>query len=365
VVLMGPLAATPLPAQTQSELKTAPQKSSLTAKMLKLVGLGDKDVLKKASEQFDLTENIVKVLFGSDVAQPFGQVKDALILQRMDLAWTEGRQADFEKILFDFLVEKSQGWLLDAAFPGPINRFNLAIKLYKEKLEELRDTVVIPEYQRRMYNRYRQLRDNSASKENAFSEVCARITLEPNTTWEYILSYSGYYMLKPQLYGKSEEKWKKKHGVKEMTQTQKDKLWKDLDAFWISRLELRYQVEKNRQKLAADLLARAKDQMRKSLIIRCASAVDDTVIKTFSVDAAGGQPNRSWNVTERARLVVGRVWASHSARLVDTEGCSERLWSRPRPKVNRSFAGRLAPPKAESPHHQVDASRDFNGHGCR
>lgn len=140
-------------------------------------------------------------------------------------------------------INKAVDVMLKKVFPAPMLSAVSAFKAYYAALELMRDYLVIPAFDERLYQAYKRQRAGAGggSPEAAFTEAT-------------VLPASGYYLVKPSMLDKyiKARGWNKEAAGESMIKNAE----KQIDNFWEKRLEARYQKD-----LAAEQAAKIKIQM--------------------------------------------------------------------------------------------------------
>jgi len=140
-------------------------------------------------------------------------------------------------------IGKGVDVILKKVFPAPMLSALSAFKAYYAALELMRDYLVIPAFDERLYRAYKGQRSGAGggSPEAAFTEAT-------------VMPASGYYLVKPSMLDKyiKSRGWNKEAMGESMVKNAE----RQIDDFWQKRLEARYQKD-----LTAEQAAKIKIQM--------------------------------------------------------------------------------------------------------
>lgn len=140
-------------------------------------------------------------------------------------------------------IGKGVDEILKKVFPAPMLQALSAFKAYYAALELIRDYMVIPAFDERLYRAYKAQRSGpgGGTPEAAFTEAT-------------VMPASGYYLVKPSMLDKyiKSRGWNKEIAGESMIKNAE----KQIDDFWEKRLEARYQKD-----LAAEQAEKIKRQM--------------------------------------------------------------------------------------------------------
>jgi len=180
----------------------------------KVVDVGTESLGKLYETQPKLFENLKDTVTALKVVDHLANARDSEALAEL-VAWQIGKQLDA---------------VLEKLLPSPALSVLSWAKIYHGSLELIRDFMVIPAMDERLYQAYRRQRQGTggASPEDAFSEVT-------------VLPASGYYLVKSTML----DKYYKAKGYKkeQIGERMEAAAVKQIDNFWNARLETRYAKE--------------------------------------------------------------------------------------------------------------------------
>lgn len=152
------------------------------------------------------------------------------------------------------LIDKAAEKLLPSGAVAVVAAF----KAYQASLEIIRDQVFIPSVENAIYERYKGARGGAFEYQYA----------SPNEAYDQATASGKYFPAKQKMY---DELVKRKGYNPELIGDKlESKLWKDIDAFWMSRLEAKYLHEltrQNKEQLIEKVLQNSKsdiDRLKKA-----------------------------------------------------------------------------------------------------
>lgn len=195
------------------------------------------EMLEQVGKAVDAGTDAVGLLYES---QPklFANLKDTVTALKVVDLLASAKDTEALTEIVTWQANKQLDSLLEKLLPGPAMTVLTAVKAYKGALEVVRDVMVVPAMDDRLYAAYKARRQGAggASPEDAFTEVT-------------VLPASGYYLVKPAMLDKYyKAKGWNKDAVGGKMQADAERR---LDAFWNKRLEARYQAELLREQAKA------------------------------------------------------------------------------------------------------------------
>ncbi len=191
-----------------------PTNAELLEQVGKAIDVGTDSLAPLMNEQPKLFENMKDTVTAVKVVDLLFSAKDTEALAEV-CSWQFNKRLD---------------GLLEKLLPSPALVALNAAKIYKNSLELIRDVIVVPAFDNHLYEAYKKQRSGAggANMEDAFTEAT-------------VLPASGYYLVKP---GMLEKYYKAKGWNKDAVgEKLESAAVKQIDAFWMKRLEARYQQE--------------------------------------------------------------------------------------------------------------------------
>ena len=217
-----------------------PDRSEVLEEIAKHTGL-TKDVVELVyAEQADVFKGLDNLVFADKVFNLVLEAKDTEALTEVVMKFLEYRK--------DALVEQ--------AFPAAVGTFLTFASAYKASLEMVRDYHWIPKYEDKIYRAYKESRDKDREENRRIAEMqgvkvdeskledTSQESRDTAFNMGVMTKASGYYAVKEKMLN---EMVKEKLDLKS-TDAAGDKaleiLRKQVDDFWINRLEMKYQQER-------------------------------------------------------------------------------------------------------------------------
>ena len=231
------------------------------------------EIIEELSKGTDVSTDSLALLMKEKPAL-FDNLKDIMTASKVVDMLFDAKDADAATEVISWQFNKGVDALLEKVVPAPALSFISAVKAYKSALELLRDHVVIPAFDEKMYAFYKKQRaESGASTDDAFTET----TVQRN---------SGYYLVKTKM---ADQVIKSKGWNKDLVG---DKLMKEaerqIDKFWNSRLEARYQQELCKAQ-ATEIQAKLKEMKAKAMAGIAAAAPKPVAAK--KAEAAAPKPS--------------------------------------------------------------------------
>ncbi len=200
------------------------------------------EVIDRVAHYTGLTNDAVSLAL-ADNAAALGRLTDAVLAAQIAQRFLDARNAEIAADVFWSAADTAADKLL----PPPLMVAIKAARVYKSMLEELRDSVVIPALDNRLYAEYRSQREQNADPIFAFDYATN-------------LAFSGYYVVKPKMV----EELIKARGwnAEVMGEKLRREAEADVDRFWRERMEATWQqelVKPQRQAILAAIWASVQD----------------------------------------------------------------------------------------------------------
>ncbi len=202
-----------------------PNRSEIIEEISNVTGLTTDMVSLAAKENPELLDNLGDTVFTVKIINSFSEAKDV---------------EAFED-LFNYSIDK----VLTKTLPPQMTFFLTALRAYKTSLEMIRDYILIPEFDEKMYSRYfetrlAQIKQGDMSLE-AKQHAFAIATMDKSTNM--LFPDRGYYVLKNKMF---EDIIKARGYNPDLVGTDEklgSYLWKQIDEFWMNRMEARLNQE--------------------------------------------------------------------------------------------------------------------------
>ncbi|NSW75176.1 MAG: hypothetical protein HPY68_00095 [Candidatus Atribacteria bacterium] len=188
------------------------------------------EVIEEASRLTGLTKDTLELIY-DEAPSLFDNLERITFAVKVVHLFATAQDNDAMLELFDRFVDNLKSVLL----PGPLQTFLTAVKVYQTSLEVVRDYVVIPRFEESIYRNYRSMRlidwkrgdTSEESKSTAFESA--------------VMGWSGYYLVQEKMY----QELLKRKGYKAdlLGEKLEKRLRSQIDRFWMSSLELRFQRE--------------------------------------------------------------------------------------------------------------------------
>jgi len=197
---------------------TEPTTEEIINEVSRFTGLSSDLTQLVLESEPELLGKLGQVVFG---VQVFNQLLDAKDTEAM-------------KSIFDLGVSNLADYLVKQAVHPAVGTFFGAVKAYKASLEIVRDYIVIPHFDQETYDRYKKARGGVIDYKYAnTTEAFEEATFAP---------FGGYYLLKEEKY---KELVKAKGYNPELVGDKLEaSLRRDIDNFWMKRLEAKYIQER-------------------------------------------------------------------------------------------------------------------------
>lgn len=224
-----------------------PDQSEVLEEVAKFTGL-TKDVVELVNEEHaELFKGLDNTVFAYKVFNLIMEAKDSQALTEVTMKALE--------VVKDLLVEK--------AFPAAVGTFFTFASASKATLEIVRDYYWIPKYEEKIYRAYKESRDKDREENIRIAKKSGK-KVEDESKYEdtseegrdtafnmgVMNEASGYYVVKGKML---DEMSKEKLNLKSQEEAGERALKifnKQIDNFWISRLEMRYQKERMKARQA-------------------------------------------------------------------------------------------------------------------
>ncbi len=181
------------------------------------------EVIDQVAKYTGLTNDAVSLAL-KDNAAAFGRLTDAVQALQIAQQFLDAKDADIAAMAFWSAADTAAEKLL----PPPLTVAIKAMRVYKSILEELRDNVLIPALDQKIYEQYRAEREQNQDPVNAFDFAVTMV--------------HGYYVVKPKMV---EELIKAKGwNVDVMGERLRRLAETQVDRFWRERMEATFQQEK-------------------------------------------------------------------------------------------------------------------------
>lgn len=185
------------------------------------------EVIDEVSRFTGVTKDTLDVIFKESPAV-FDKMSDTVFGVKIVNMLSEAKDTDALSEVVWWRLGKVSDSLLKKVLPSSANTFITVLKVYYSALEIIKEYIVIPKFDTKMYNAYKNARGEHGNDEEAFSEATTQ-------------GFSGYYMVRDKMY---EEMIKSKGYNKEVISEKMEKdLKKKIDKFWMDRMEAKYQQD--------------------------------------------------------------------------------------------------------------------------
>ncbi len=202
------------------------------------------DVIDTVAQYTGMTNDAVSLVL-KDNAAALGRLTDAVTALQIAQQFLDARDAEIATTVINQAVDSAA----EALLPPPLLTAIKAVRLYKSMLEAVRDLIVVPRLDAGLYAGYRANRAQNQDVINSFS---------------YAVSQSlggGYFVVKPKMvedYISGYKGWDKDL----IGEPMRRRAERQVDRFWMARLEATYQQEKvkpQKQAILAAIWASVKD----------------------------------------------------------------------------------------------------------
>jgi hypothetical protein len=192
------------------------------------------EVIDQVAKYTGLTNDTVSLAL-KDNAAALGRLTDAVQALQIAQQFLDAKNADIAATVFWSATDAAAEKLL----PPPLMTAIKAIRVYKSILEELRDNVLIPALDQKIYEQYRAEREQNQDPVNAFDFAVTMV--------------HGYYVVKPKMVDEliKAKGW----NVDVMGERMRRLAEAQVDRFWRERMEATYQQEKAKPQKEAILAA--------------------------------------------------------------------------------------------------------------
>ncbi|MCW5688885.1 MAG: hypothetical protein KIT76_10100 [Pseudolabrys sp.] len=202
------------------------------------------EVIDAVAQYTGMTNDAVSLAL-KDNAAALGRLTDAVVAVQIAQQFLDARDADIATTVFNQATDSAA----EALLPPPLMTAIKAVRLYKAMLEAIHGLVLVPKLDAGLYATYRANRAQNQDVINSFS---------------YATSQSlggGYYVAKPKMVEDYISKYKgwDKDLIGEPMRRRAER---QVDRFWMARLEANYQQEKvkpEKQAILAAIWASVKD----------------------------------------------------------------------------------------------------------
>jgi hypothetical protein len=192
------------------------------------------EVIDQVAHYTGLTNDAVSLAL-KDNAAALGRLTDAVLALQIAQRFLDAKNAEIAADVFWTAADTAAEKLL----PPPLMTAIKAIRIYKSILEELRDNVLIPALDQKIYEQYRAEREQNQDPINAFDFAVTMV--------------HGYYVVKPKMVDEliKAKGW----NVDVMGERMRRLAEAQVDRFWRERMEATYQQEKAKPQKEAILAA--------------------------------------------------------------------------------------------------------------
>jgi hypothetical protein len=201
------------------------------------------EVIDTIAQYTGLTNDAVSLALKDNAA--LGRLTDAVVAVQIAQQFLDARDAEIATTVLNQAADSAA----EALLPPPLVAAIKAVRVYKAMLEAVRDLMLIPKLDAGLYGAYRANRAQNQDVVNSFS---------------YATSQSlggGYYIVKPKMVEDYISKYKgwDKDLIGEPMRRRAER---QVDRFWMARLEANYQQEKikpQKQAIVDTIWASVKD----------------------------------------------------------------------------------------------------------
>jgi hypothetical protein len=192
------------------------------------------EVIDQVAKYTGLTNDTVSLAL-KDNAAALGRLTDAVQALQIAQQFLDAKNADIAATVFWSAADTAA----EALLPPPLMTAIKAMRAYKSILEELRDNVLIPALDQKIYEQYRAEREQNQDPINAFDFAVTMV--------------HGYYVVKPKMVDEliKAKGW----NVDVMGERMRRLAEAQVDRFWRERMEATYQQEKAKPQKEAILAA--------------------------------------------------------------------------------------------------------------
>lgn len=202
------------------------------------------DVIDTIAQYTGMTNDAVSLAL-KDNAAALGRLTDAVVAVQIAQQFLDARDAEIATTVLNQATDSAA----EALLPPPLMTAIKAVRLYKSMLEAVRDLVFIPKLDAGLYAAYRANRAQNQDVINSFSYATSQslgggyFAVKPKMVEDYISKYKG---------------WDKDL----IGEPMRRRAERQVDRFWMTRLEATYQQEKvkpEKQAILAAIWASVKD----------------------------------------------------------------------------------------------------------
>jgi hypothetical protein len=202
----------------------------MSSKAKKEIKVNHAELIDNTSKLCGVSKESLEMLFNKS-PKMFDKIEKYLLGAKLLDQLCHGKGEEALWTVLGQIQDKALDAVMQQICPSNLVAFIKAVKLYKAALELIRDFVFIPALDNTIYERYKNARGglfdfSKANPDEAFSQATA----------------SGkYFPLKQKMYDDlvKAKDYQKKHIGNKL----ESKLWRDIDKFWIKKLEARYMHE--------------------------------------------------------------------------------------------------------------------------
>lgn len=220
------------------------------------------EIIEEISNVTGLTTDMVS-LVAKEYPELLDNLGDAVFTVKIINSFSEAKDVEAFEDLFNYSIDK----VLTKTLPPQMTFFLTALRAYKNSLEMIRDYILIPEFDEKMYSRYFETRlvqikqgDMSLeAKQHAF----AIATMDKSTNT--LFPDRGYYVLKNKMF---EDIIKARGYNPDLVGTDEklgSYLWKQIDEFWMNRMEARLNqelIKKGKKEIINSIWDNSSKQLR-------------------------------------------------------------------------------------------------------
>jgi hypothetical protein len=202
------------------------------------------EVIDQVAQYMGLTNDAVSLAL-KDNAKALGRLTDAVLAVQIAQQFLDARDADIATTVLNQATDTAA----EALLPPPLMTAIKAMRVYKSMLEATRDLMLIPKLDAGLYGAYRANRAQNQDVVNSFSYATGQSL------------GGGYYVVKPKMVEDYISKYKgwDKDLIGEPMRRRAER---QVDRFWMARLEATYQQDKTKpekQAIVAAIWASVKD----------------------------------------------------------------------------------------------------------
>lgn len=190
------------------------------------------EVVEEVGRVTDCTKDALEAVF-RESPKLFERLSDAVTVIKIADMLVDAKDTEALADFVRWRLGKTAEDLMKTYLPSSWTVFVAACKAYYSALELIRDYMVVPAFEERMYRVYASHREGHANPSEAFEAMSTA-------------GFSGYYVVKPSMIERyiKARGWNKEYVAE-------GKVSKIVDDFWMNRLEVKYQQDLARRDLEA------------------------------------------------------------------------------------------------------------------